>query len=69
MVPKDPAIRKNIPKVTVWMDTERGISLKQRFDEGAATCGSRVLNIKINQPLPANAFTFKTDPNPTYVSH
>jgi outer membrane lipoprotein-sorting protein len=70
MVAKDEAVRKNIRKVTVWMDTERGVSLKQLFDQGATTYRVSVyFNIKINQPLPADAFTFKTDPNPTYVSH
>src|SRR5215469_15191611 len=34
LVFKDPAIRKNIPKVIVWMDTARGISLKQYWDQG-----------------------------------
>jgi outer membrane lipoprotein-sorting protein len=59
---KDPAVRKNIPKVTVWMDAERGISLKQVFDEGPGQYRVSVyFNIKVNQPLPADAFTFKTD--------
>ena len=67
---QDPAVRKNIRKVTVWMDTERGVSLKQLFDQGATTYRVSVyFDIKTNQPLPADAFTFKTDPNPTYVSH
>ena len=34
LVAKDPTVRKNIPKVTIWMDTDRGVSLKQVFDEG-----------------------------------
>lgn len=62
LVAKDPAVRKNIPKVTVWMDTERGISLKQVFDEGPGQYRVSVyFNIKVNQALPADAFTFKTD--------
>jgi len=69
LIPKDPAIRKNVPKATVWMDADRGISLKQVFDQGqgaSRTC--TYTNIKVNQPLPSDAFTFKTDPNPTYVN-
>jgi len=67
--PKDPGIRKNLPKVTVWMDTERGISLKQVFDEGPGQYRVSVyFNIKVNQPLPADAFTFKTDGKTQYVS-
>jgi outer membrane lipoprotein-sorting protein len=62
LVAKDPAVRKNIPKVTVWMDTERGINLKQVFDEGPGQHRDCFyFNIKPNQALPADAFTFKTD--------
>jgi outer membrane lipoprotein-sorting protein len=68
LVAKDAAVRKNIPKVTVWMDVERGISLKQVFDEGPGQYRVCVyFNIKMNQPLPADAFTFKTDKQTTYV--
>ena len=34
MVAKDPAVRKNIRKVTIWVDPENGVSLKQLFDQG-----------------------------------
>jgi outer membrane lipoprotein-sorting protein len=59
LVAKDPTVRKNIPKVTIWLDTDRAVSLKQIFDEGEGQ--SRVChytNIKVNQPLPSNAFAF-----------
>jgi outer membrane lipoprotein-sorting protein len=69
MVPKDLGIRKNLPKVTVWMDTERGISLKQVFDEGQGQTRVAVyFNIKVNETLPANAFTIKTTSKTTYVN-
>ncbi len=29
LVAKDPEVRKNIPKVTIWIDTARAVSLKQ----------------------------------------
>jgi len=61
-------VRKNLPKVTVWMDTERGVSLKQVFDEGEGQYRVSVyFNIKMNQPVPSDAFTFKTDKSPTHV--
>ncbi len=59
LVAKDPTVRKNIPKVTIWLDTSRAVSLKQVFDEGEGM--SRVCHytdIKVNQPLPAGAFSF-----------
>ncbi|MGB8258978.1 MAG: outer membrane lipoprotein-sorting protein [Terracidiphilus sp.] len=69
LVAKDPAIRKNIPKVTVWIDTETGVSRKQVFDEGGGQYRVSVyFNIKVNQPLPADAFVLKTDAKTTYVS-
>lgn len=69
LVAKDPAVRKNIPKVTVWMDTAHGVSLKQVFDQGEGQ--SRVcvyFNFKFNQPLPSDAFTFKTDSKTQYIN-
>jgi len=59
LVAKDPTIRKNVPKITIWLDTARAVSLKQVFDEGEGQ--SRVCtytDIKVNQPLPATAFAF-----------
>jgi outer membrane lipoprotein-sorting protein len=69
LVAKDLAVRKNLPKVTVWMDTERGISLKQVFDEGPGQYRVSVyFNIKVNQPLPKNAFILETDKQTQYVN-
>jgi outer membrane lipoprotein-sorting protein len=62
MTAKDPVVRKNIPKVTLWMDSERGVSMRQLIDQGpgqSRTC--QYTNLKVNQPLPSDAFTFKTD--------
>jgi hypothetical protein len=59
LVAKDPSVRKTIPKVTVWMDTARAVSLRQVFDEGEGQ--SYICNytdIKVNQPLPKSAFAF-----------
>jgi outer membrane lipoprotein-sorting protein len=59
---KDPVVRKNILKLTLWMDSDRGVSVQQLFDQGQGqtrTC--HYTNIKVNQSLPSDAFTFKTD--------
>ena len=59
LVAKDPAFRKNIPKVTIWLDTARAVSLKQRYDEGEGqTYVCIYTNIKVNQPVPGDAFKF-----------
>jgi outer membrane lipoprotein-sorting protein len=62
MVAKDPVVRKNIVKLTLWMDSSRAVSVQQLFDQGQGqtrTC--RYTNIKVNQSLPSDAFTFKTN--------
>lgn len=62
LVAKDPKVLKLFPKITVWMDSARAVSLKQVFDEGQGQSRTGVFsNIKINQSLPSDAFTFKTD--------
>ena len=62
LVAKDPDVLRLFPKVTVWIDPTRAVSLKQYFDEGqgqSRTC--TYTNIKVNETLPVDAFTFKTD--------
>jgi outer membrane lipoprotein-sorting protein len=69
LVAKDPNVRKNLPKVTIWMDTARGVSLKQVFDEGQGQYRDcHYFNFVMNQPLPKDAFTLKTDSKTTYIN-
>ncbi len=59
LVAKDPKVRNLFQKVTIWLDTARAVSLKLVFDEGeGATRECTYTNIKLNQPLPADAFSF-----------
>ena len=69
MVAKDPAVRKNVSKVTLWMDLDRGISLKQVFDEGAGQ--QRIClysNFRMNQTQPPDAYIIKGDKNTTQIT-
>jgi outer membrane lipoprotein-sorting protein len=62
LVAKDPDVRKNLAKVTIWVDPDRAISLKQIFTLNATS--SKVCfykNFKLNKSLPGDAFTFKGD--------
>jgi outer membrane lipoprotein-sorting protein len=69
LLAKDPTVRKNIPKVTIWVDAERGVSLKQVFDEGSGQYRVSVyFNVQVNEPLPADAFTLKTDSKTQYIN-
>jgi outer membrane lipoprotein-sorting protein len=62
LVAKDSDMLKLFPKITIWIDPARGIGLKQFFDEGDGQSRTAVYsNIKLNQSLPSDAFTFKTD--------
>jgi|ERR1700721_188986 outer membrane lipoprotein-sorting protein len=61
LVAKDAQVRKNIAKITIWIDPDRGISLKQRFDESASVYRiCTYTDIKVNTPLPKNAFDLKS---------
>jgi len=69
LIAKDAEVRKNIPKVTVWVDADRGVSLKQVFDEGPGQYRVSVyFNIKVNQALPADAFILPTNSKTVQVS-
>jgi outer membrane lipoprotein-sorting protein len=60
LVAKDPQVRKNIAKITIWIDPDRGVSLKQRFDESPGVYRiCTYSDIKVNQSLPSKAFDLK----------
>jgi outer membrane lipoprotein-sorting protein len=68
LVAKDPTVKKNFPKVTIWMDVARAVSVKQVFDQGQGrTRVNTYTNIRTNQSLPRDAFTFKTGTKTQYV--
>jgi outer membrane lipoprotein-sorting protein len=70
LIAKDPAVRKNLPKVTIWVDPVRGVSIKQIFDEGAGQYRVCVyFNFKYNKKLPGDAFKLKTNKETTYINH
>jgi outer membrane lipoprotein-sorting protein len=70
LIAKDPEVRKMFPKITIWVDLARGVSMKQVFDEGQGQKRVSVyFNIKVNETLPDDAFTFKTDSKWQYVTH
>ncbi|MGA8090144.1 MAG: outer-membrane lipoprotein carrier protein LolA [Terracidiphilus sp.] len=69
LVARDPDILKLFPKITIWIDPARGISVKQFFDEGEGQSRTATYsNIKLNQSLPSDAFTFKTDRKTQYMN-
>jgi outer membrane lipoprotein-sorting protein len=69
MIPKDAAVRRNVAKITLWMDLDLGVSRKQLFNEDPShyrVC--TYSNIRMNQSVPKDAFTFKTNKQTTASS-
>jgi outer membrane lipoprotein-sorting protein len=67
LVAKDPAVRKTVSKVTIWVDPDRAVSLKQVFVLSAtSTWVCKYSDFNLNQRLPADAFTFKTNRQTVY---
>ncbi len=62
LIAKDPKVLRLLPKIMIWIDPTRDVSLKQYADEGQGM--SRTVNysrIELNHPIPASRFTFKTN--------
>jgi outer membrane lipoprotein-sorting protein len=69
LIAKDPNVLKTVPKVIIWIDPDRAVSLKQYFDEGQGQSKTCIYtNVKVNQPLPKDAFTFTTDRQTKFTS-
>jgi outer membrane lipoprotein-sorting protein len=67
LVAKDPAVRKTFSKVNIWVDTERAVSIKQVFTlSSTSTWVCKYSNFQINQSIPKDAFTFKTNGKTVY---
>jgi len=67
LVAKDPEVRKNLSKVDIWLDADHAVSLKQVFTlSSTSTYVGHYSNFKFNQPLPGDAFTFKTNRQTVY---
>ena len=66
LVPKDPSVRNNCTHIIIWVDTSRGISLKQEFfmpSEDTRT--SYYTNIRLNQKIDEKKYAIKTDSKTT----
>lgn len=62
LVARDPDVSKKLVNVTIWVDPDRAVSLKQIFtlnDSSSKVCFYK--NFKLNKSLPSDAFNFKGD--------
>ena len=60
LVPKDPAAKQNVVKVSVWVDLDRDVSLKQIiYSPNKDTNTATYSNIKLNKPVNTKPFEIK----------
>jgi outer membrane lipoprotein-sorting protein len=70
LVGKTPESRKSITHVTVWVDAERGVSLKQVFYQtGGNVRTATYTNIRLNSAVDMAKFAIKKDKNTTVIQH
>ena len=70
LIPRDPALAKTAPRVLLWIDMDKGVALKQqRFDAAGNYVIFSYSNIRLNGPVPSDAFAIKTAPGTQTVNH
>lgn len=70
LTPRDPALAKTTPKVLLWIDTARGIAVKQqRYDAEGNYLTFTYNHIKLNGKVSGNTFEIKTAPGTQVVNH
>jgi outer membrane lipoprotein-sorting protein len=63
LTPKDPGVRNNVTQITLWMDLERGVSLKLIFNAPSRdTHTATYSNIRLNQKVDTAPFEIKAKP-------
>ena len=66
LVPKDPTVRNNCTHIIIWIDSSRGVSLKQEFFMSSEdTRTSYYSNIRLNQKIDEKKYAIKTDSKTT----
>ena len=69
LIPKSTRLRNNIARILLWIDPDKGISVQQQFFEPDGNYRlAKYSDIRINQPLPENAFKLKTTKRTKFVS-
>jgi outer membrane lipoprotein-sorting protein len=61
LVPKSEKVRGTIPRITLWIDPARGISIQQKMYEANGYRLAKYSDIEINKSLPEGAFKLKTN--------
>ena len=70
LLPREESLKKNVAKVILWVDLDRGVALKQRFDDPSGNYREVTYkNLKLNGGVPGDAFEIKTAPGTTVQNH
>jgi outer membrane lipoprotein-sorting protein len=69
LIPRSPKVQKMFPHIVLWIDTERGISLKQKlFQPDGDYRLASYTNIRLNEKIPDSVFKLKTNSKTTFES-
>lgn len=69
LVPKSARLKNNLPRILLWIDPARGISVQQQFFELSGDYRlAKYSDIHMNQKLPDNAFKLKTTGKTKFLS-
>jgi outer membrane lipoprotein-sorting protein len=70
LVPLAEKIKRSFPRIDLWIDPQRGLSLRQQlFQTGGDYRLADYANIRLTEKVPDNAFKLKTSGQTKTVSH
>jgi outer membrane lipoprotein-sorting protein len=70
LVPRDPSLRSTVTQVLLWIDLDKGVSVKQQsFDPSGNYRMVTYKNLHLNGSVPSNAFEIKTASGTQVVNH
>ncbi len=70
LVPLADKIKNNFPRIDLWIDPQRGLSLRQQlFQTGGDYRLADYTNIRVNEKVPDNAFKLRTSGPTKTVTH
>jgi outer membrane lipoprotein-sorting protein len=70
LVPLAEKIKRNFPRIDLWIDPRQGVSLRQQlFQQGGDYRLADYSNIRLNEKVPDSAFKLKTSGQTRTVNH
>lgn len=70
LIPKAESVKRNISEIILWIDTQRGISVQQKFFEPQGNYRlAKYSGIKLNEKVKNDVFTIRTNGKTQIFSH